>query len=41
MAAISHTTFRLQFSEWKDFFFIKISLKYVLKDPIDNHPVLV
>ena len=42
MAAISQTIFSYAFSWMKTFvFLIKISLKFVLKGPIDNNPALV
>ena len=42
MDAISQTTFSRAFSSMKIVvFFIKFSLKYVRKGPIDNNPALV
>ena len=40
MAAISQTVFPDAFSWMKSFFLIKISLKFVPKDPINNNPAL-
>ena len=33
--------FQMHFYEWKILYFIKISLKFVPKDPINNNPALV
>ena len=33
--------FQMHFREWKIFYFIKISLKFVPEGPIDNNPALV
>ena len=40
MAAIFQTTFQMQFLEWRYRNFIKISLKFVSKGPINNIPAL-
>ena len=41
MAAISQMIFQMHYREWKFYILIKISLKFVPKDPIDNNPGLV